>query len=161
MNEKLWLAIAFFTFLGILLKYVRPHILKIIDYNSQQIADNINSAKQARQKANNLLKEAEEYLEETKSYSKQLVIDAQNEAQKIIKDTKDQVEEEISKKTKAALSRIKMEEEKSIREFKADLIEGSINRFAEVIADDISDKEASILNKKASDDIAISLNAQK
>ncbi len=153
MDEKFWLAVSFFTFLAFLLKYVRPYLIKAIDGHSQKIAEEINAAKDARQKAEKLLEDAKEYLEESKTYSDELIFKSREEAQKIINDVKHKVEEEANKKMTAAVDRVKAEEERVIRDFKIDIIEGSINRFEEIIANEMTDQEKTAINEKSSNEI--------
>lgn len=160
MNEKFWLALAFFAFIALIVKLAKKHIMNAIDGKSQQVASEIEAAKAARIKAESALKEATQYLEDSKKYADKLLQDANIEAKKIIQDTESQIEQEVSKKTKAAISRIKMEEEKAIRDFKTDIIHGSINHFADIISNEVDGKEAQKFDDKASNDIEQALDKQ-
>src|SRR3989338_8087571 len=96
-DEKLWLAIAFFSFLALIIKYVWPLIAKALDNKSKQIAEEILQAKEMKQKA-------------------------ELEAQKLIKETEHVLKEELKKKTNAAQDRIKTEQESAIRTIKSKII---------------------------------------
>ena len=50
-NEKFWLAIAFLTFVGLIIKYVGPKITKSLDQKSKEIAEEILAAKEMKEKA--------------------------------------------------------------------------------------------------------------
>lgn len=153
-NEKFWLAIAFLTFILLMYKYARSFLIKAIDDKAKLISDEITLAKNARIKAEQALIQAENFLKESKDFGKKLISDAEKEANEIIKSSERQVEDEISKKTKAAIARIEIEEKRAIRDFKIDLVEGSINYFENNIANEVSLKESQNFNKNSSDDLA-------
>ena len=68
-NEKFWLAIAFLTFVGLIIKYVGPKITKSLDQKSKEIAEEILAAKEMKEKAAKLLATAEAYYKESLYYS--------------------------------------------------------------------------------------------
>ncbi len=122
LNEKFWLAIAFLSFLALMLKYIWPLLAKAIDSKSKKIAEEILSAKELKEKAEKLLNDAEKFYQESLSFSQKLTKDAEVEAQKLAKESKEILENELRKKTQAALDRIKLEEERTIREIKLRII---------------------------------------
>ena len=126
-DEKFWLAIAFLGFVGLILKYAMPHILGGLDEKSQQIAKDLNDAKEMKEKAKALLADAELRYQEAINFSDKLIKDSAIEAQKLLKDANDAATTEISKKMSALNNRIKQEEENAIREIKAKIIALAIN----------------------------------
>ena len=68
-NEKFWLAIAFTSFVLLILKYVRPLIIKALDNKSKQIAEEILAAKEMKEKALRLLERAEKSYEDSINFS--------------------------------------------------------------------------------------------
>ncbi|OFW80703.1 MAG: hypothetical protein A2887_05785 [Alphaproteobacteria bacterium RIFCSPLOWO2_01_FULL_40_26] len=121
-DEKLWLAIAFFSFLALIIKYVWPLIAKALDNKSKQIAEEILQAKEMKQKAEQLLADAKKYHQESITFAEKLLKDAEIEAQKLIKETEHVLKEELKKKTNAAQDRIKTEQESAIRTIKSKII---------------------------------------
>lgn len=122
LNEKFWLAIAFLSFVALMVKYVWPLLAKGIDAKSKNIAEEILAAKEMKEKAQKLLNEAEKFYQESLNFSQKLAKDAAVEAQKLAEESKQILENELKKKTSAALERIKLEEERMIREIKLKVI---------------------------------------
>jgi F-type H+-transporting ATPase subunit b len=148
LEPKFWLAISFFTFVALMIKYALPLIIKMIDDKSKQIAKDIADARNAKEEAENLLAEAKKYSEESKKYCQKLIDDAQNEAAKILADSQKSLEDEINKKTDLAKERIKNEEEKTIREIKSNIIDAAIKNVAKKAANN-SEKDAAELVERA------------
>ncbi len=126
-DEKFWLAIAFFAFATLIIKFVWPLIAKGLDNKSKKIAEDILTAKDLREKAEKLLASAEKYYQESTDFAQKLLKDAEDEAKKLAADSRDTLEKEVSKKTAAALERIKIEEESAIREIKTKIVSTAID----------------------------------
>ena len=58
-DEKFWLAVAFFTFVALMAKYVWPIIAKSLDAGSKKIAEEILAAQEMKKEAEKLLAKAE------------------------------------------------------------------------------------------------------
>ena len=149
-DEKFWLAIAFLAFAILVIKFVWPHIASALDANSKKIAEDILAAKEMKEKAEQLLKDAEKFLKESQSYAEKLTSDAEIEANKIAQDSKESLEKEVTKKTDAAISRIKSEEERMVRELKLQIVNNTIDQMSDGLSlkDDEQEKliEKSISN---------------
>jgi ATP synthase F0 subunit b len=130
-DEKFWLAIAFLAFAILLAKYVWPHIAKALDANSRKIAEDLLAAKEMKEKAEKLLKDAEKFLQESEAFATKLTSDAENEASKIAEDAQNALEEEIKKKTDSAISRIKTEEGRMTREIKIQIVNSAIDQLSQ------------------------------
>lgn len=144
-NEKFWLAIAFFSFLLLVLRYVKPMIVASIDKQSQDISDEIIAAKEMKEKASKLLSEAESFHKESLSYSKKLIAEAQEEAAKFIAQAEKDITEEVTKKTAAAHSRIQNEEERVLRQVKSAIVSTALEA--------VESEAANNLDKKHSDNL--------
>lgn len=125
-DEKFWLAIAFFTFVGLIVKLVGPKIGKALDQKSKIIAEEILQAKQARQEAQDLLEQARKTYQESIETAKNLVKQADEEAQILLQNAKDILSQEVARMTLVASQRVKYEEEIAIREIKNKIITSAI-----------------------------------
>lgn len=134
LNEKFWLAVAFFGFLLLIIKYAKPFVIKALDSKTKEIADNISSAQEMKKQAEKLLIEAEDCFEKAINSSKKLLADAEIESQKLISDSRKMAEDEVNKKTAAFLERIKTEEESVVREVKNKIINLTTKFLAESIS---------------------------
>lgn len=140
-DPKFWLAISFCIFLVLFVKYALPLILKSLDDKSLQISKDLREAEEMRKKAQNLLEEAQKYYDESVKYSQQLIHDANLESDKIMKDTKANFENEVKKKLEAAEERIKVNEERIIREIKTRIVKSAIDSIQSNV-DRIADEKA-------------------
>ncbi len=152
-DPKFWLSISFLIFLALVIKFALPKIILALDGKSKQIADQITSAKQMKEKAEQLLLVAKKHHEESLTYCQKLIADAQAEAAKLLTDSQKSLEEELAKKTDLAKERIALEEEKTIREIKSGIISAAI-KIIETKAANLSGNSAADLSKKAIIDIS-------
>ena len=129
-----------------MIKYVVPLIIKMIDAKSQKIAEDLREASKMRLEAEKLLKKSKEYYDYHIKKSDQLIKDAAIESEKLIENYKIAVEDEISKKIDVANERIKTEEGRVIRDIKSKIIESAIiaieNNLEQVADDDALDDVA-------------------
>ena len=84
LDPKFWLAISFFIFLGLMIKYALPAIIKMIDQGVKKVSNDIFQAIHAKEEAEKLLAEAEKYYQESLTLSKKLIADAEIEAANLI-----------------------------------------------------------------------------
>jgi F-type H+-transporting ATPase subunit b len=122
LNEKFWLAIAFFSFVTLVIKYFGPKISKILDDKSKSIAQDIISAKEARKKAEELLVLAQEIHQESIANAEKLISQADSESKNLLQNAQELIDQEIARMTLLASQRIKIEEEASIREIKTKIL---------------------------------------
>jgi F-type H+-transporting ATPase subunit b len=151
LNEKFWLAVAFFSFVAFLIKYAGPAIIRTLDGKSKQIAHEILEAKEMKEKAVKLLMEAEKYYQESREYSEKLVRDAELESQKLTDSIKQTTESEVSKKMAATLDRIKTAESSAIREIKNYIVSTAVSDLNRNVLQEISDQNHAQLINRATD----------
>ena len=82
-DPKFWLAISFIVFVILMIKYALPLILKGLDSKVIKITNLLIDAEDSKKKADQLLKDAEKYLEDSVKFGDQIVKDAAIESQKI------------------------------------------------------------------------------
>ena len=140
-DPKFWLAISFIVFVILMIKYALPLILKSLDSKVIKITNLLKDAEDSKKKADQLLKDAEKYLEDSVKFGDQIVKDAAIESQKITEDYIVSVKKEIAKKLSVSEERIKSSEERIVREIKSKIVESAINAIANNI-DDVADEKA-------------------
>ncbi|MBM5781978.1 MAG: ATP synthase F0 subunit B [Pelagibacterales bacterium] len=126
-DEKFWLGIAFLIVAGSIVKWVFPIIARSLDNKSKSIAEEILTAKEMKEAAERLLASAEKYYNESLAQSQKLIKDAEIEAARFLSDAQKSVNDEVSKRTSVAYDRIKLEEEKAIRDVKKAIIAAAIH----------------------------------
>ncbi len=130
-DPKFWLAIAFFTFIALVIKFARASISKSLEAKSKAIAEEILAAKEMKERATALLAKAEKYAKESESFAAKLIKDAEDEAKKFAAEAAEMVASEIAKKTAASVERIKIEEISAIREIKNRIVNSAIANLSE------------------------------
>lgn len=128
-NEKFWLALAFFTFIGFVIKIFGKKVTSALDNKSKSIAQEIITAKEARKKAEELLAQSEILYQQSIENAKKLVNDAEVEANKLMQHAQEVLNIEINKMARLASQRIKSEEESAIREIKTKIVLGAIQQL--------------------------------
>lgn len=152
-NEKFWLAIAFFTFIALVIKFAKSSIIKSLDDKSKAIAEEILAAKELKEKATKLLAAAEKFSQESSVYSAKLMKDAETEAQKFLNEAQKSAEEEVSKRTAAALERIKQEEALTIREIKNNILSSAMQSIENGALKNLDEKQSEAVFAKAAQDL--------
>lgn len=143
LDEKFWLAIAFFAFFLLLARYVFPIISKMLGDKSQDIAKELLEAKELKEKATKLLEAADKYHKESENFAKKLLEDATTEANKFLQDAQDAIAKDLEKKKAAAQVRIKYAEESALKQVQESIIASAVEEIQ---------KEAEAgLDKKQSD----------
>jgi len=152
-NEKFWLAIAFFAFIALVIKLAKSSIAKSLDDKSKAIAEEILAAKEMKERAIKLLASAEKYNSESLNYSQKLIKDAEVEAQKFLAEAQKSVEDEVAKKTAAALARIEQEQTSATRAIKNQIITSALQTFENKIANSLDEKQSDAVLARATQDL--------
>ncbi len=141
-NEKFWLGIAFLIVAGSIVKWVFPIIAKSLDNKSKAIAEEILAAKEMKETAAKLLAKAEQLYNDSLAQSQKLIKDAEIEAARFLSDAQKSVNDEVFKRTSAAYDRIKLEEEKAIRDVKKAIISAAIHTIEVESSKGLSKKDS-------------------
>lgn len=137
-DPRFWLAIAFVTFITLVIKFARSTILKSLEAKSKAIAEEILAAKEMKERAIALLAKAEKYEKESTIYAAKLLKDAEDEAQKFAAEAAEIVASEIAKKTAASIERIKIEESSAIHELKNRIVNVAISNLSENLGKELT-----------------------
>ena len=146
LNEKFWLAIAFFSFVALVIKYYGPKIANALDNKSKSIAQDIISAKEARKKAEELLVLVQEMQDKSIIDAKRLILEAESESKNLLQNAQDLINQEIARMTLLASERSKAEEEASKREIKTKILLSAIAQLQEKSALN-ADEQNKIIDK--------------
>jgi len=148
-DPKFWLAIAFLTFIGLVVKFARATISKSLEAKSKAIAEEILAAKEMKERATALLAKAEKYAQDSESFAAKLLKDAEDEAKKFAAEAAEMVNLEIAKKTAASIERIKIEEMSAIREIKSRIVNSAISELSENLSKEMTKENHDQLIAKA------------
>ncbi len=152
-DERFWLAIAFFSFVLLIVKHVVPMITKQLDSKSKEVAEELLAAKEMKENATRMLAASEERYKEAMVFSEQLIKDSVIEAQKYFEDALKLAEVEIAKKMVAVENRIKQEQESAVREIKIKIIDSAL-RAVENNLQNVQKNQSNGLITKAVNDVS-------
>ena len=145
-DEKFWLAIAFIVFIVFIYKFLGNKINSILNEKSQQIASDLLLASQAKEKAEKLLQEAQDYNQQSLKYAEKLKLDTSSELNIMYQNATLSLQQELAKITEASQKRLQEEEQIAIRKLQETIISQAI----EIVANaKISNDEQEILIVKA------------
>ena len=145
-DEKFWLAIAFIVFIVFIYKFLGNKINSILNEKSQQIASDLLLASQAKEKAEKLLQEVQDYNQQSLKYAEKLKLDTSSELNIMYQNATLSLQQELAKITEASQKRLQEEEQIAIRKVQETIISQAI----EIVANaKISNDEQEILIVKA------------
>ena len=145
-DEKFWLAIAFVVFIVFIYKFLGNKINSILNEKSQQIASDLLLASQAKEKAEKLLQEVQDYNQQSLKYAEKLKLDTSSELNIMYQNATLSLQQELAKITEASQKRLQEEEQIAIRKVQETIISQAI----EIVANaKISNDEQQILIVKA------------
>lgn len=152
-DERFWLAIAFLSFVALIVRHVAPIISKQLDAKSKQIAEELLAAKEMKEKAERMLAASEERYAEAIVFAEQVIKDSSMEAQKYFDEALKLAEAEISKKMVAVENRIKQEQERTVREIKIKIIDSAL-QVVQSNLNNVQKAQSDHLVKRAVDDVS-------
>lgn len=145
-DEKFWLAIAFVVFIVFIYKFLGNKINSILNEKSQQIASDLLLASQAKEKAEKLLQEVQDYNQQSLKYAEKLKLDTSSELNIMYQNATLSLQQELAKITEASQKRLQEEEQIAVRKVQETIISQAI----EIVANaKISNDEQQILIVKA------------
>jgi F0F1-type ATP synthase membrane subunit b/b' len=110
-DEKFWLAVSFIVFIVFIYKFLGNKINSILNEKSQQIASDLLIASQAKEKAEKLLQEAQDYNQQSLKYAEKLKLDTSSELNIMYQNATLSLQQELAKITEASQKRLQEEEQ--------------------------------------------------
>lgn len=145
-DEKFWLAVSFIIFIIFIYKFLGNKINSILNKKSQQIANDLLKASQAKEEAEKLLHEAQEYHQQSLKYAEKLKFDTSSELNIMYENATLSLQQELAKINEASQKRLQEEEQIAIRKLQETIILQAI----EIVANTkISNDQQQLLIVKA------------
>lgn len=124
MNEmqlaELWVAVAFFLFVGILVYYgVHKSIAKALDARGARIAAELDEARRLKEEAQKLVAEYKRKQREAETEAESIVSAAKAEAERLAAETRAKLEDFVARRTKMAEEKIAQAETQALADVKA------------------------------------------
>lgn len=119
-QAELWVAIAFFLFVGILLYYrVHKTIVATLDERGARIAAELDEARRLKEEAQKLVAEYKRKQREAETEAESIVAAAKAEAERLASETRAKLEDFIARRTRMAEDKIAQAETQAVADVKA------------------------------------------
>lgn len=117
---ELWVAVAFFLFVGILLYYgVHRSIAASLDARGARIAAELDEARRLKEEAQKLVAEYKRKQREAETEAEAIVTAARAEAERLASETRAKLEDFVARRTKMAEDKIAQAEIQALADVKA------------------------------------------
>jgi len=157
-NTSFIVAAATVVFCLFLLKKVFPLLGKALDDRSTQIEKDLDEALRLKEEAQALLSSYQRQHAKAEDEAKEILSNAKEQADLIVKDASKKIDEEISKRTKLAEQKIAQAENDVIRQIHDNAVDVTISAAKTLIMDNLSKDAADVVMDSAINDIGKKLH---
>ncbi len=152
-DESFVIALAFTIFIVLVAKPVFSLVTRGLDKRSDGIKDELEEAMQLKEEAQALLASYQRKQKKSMEEAEEIIAHAKLEADRIVKDAKKRVEEDIAKRTELALQKIAQAEANVFQEIRENAVDITVSAARTLIAENLSKEAAEVLVSKAIHDI--------
>ncbi|BAF90261.1 F0F1 ATP synthase subunit B [Azorhizobium caulinodans] len=132
---ELWVAVAFFVFVGILLyNGVHKALAKALDARGARIAAELDEARRLKEEAQKLVAEYKRKQREAEAEAEAIVTAAKAEAERLAAETKAKLEEFVSRRTRMAEDKIAQAEHQALADVKAFAADAAVQAAERILA---------------------------
>ena len=139
-----WMLIAFLVVFGILAKFGFPIIINMVEERKKYIDESLQSAREANEKLANIKAESDAILMEAHQQQSQILKDATETRDKIIREAKDRATAEGNRILEDARQQIVAEREKALRANREEVANLSIQVASKVIAKNLQEDKQQV-----------------
>ena len=159
MTDSDWVAIAFLTFIGILIYVKVPkRVTEALDSKAQEISKELDDARTLREEAQNLLASYQRQQAEAEAQAGSIVEQAEADAKALAEQTRVQLKEQLERRTKLAEDKIAQAETKAVEEVRALAASTAATAARAVLTDTMDDAKGAALIDADIENIKASLH---
>lgn len=145
-NTDFVVLIAFLVFVGVLVYFKVPSMLGgMLDKRADTIRGELDEARALREEAQTILAEFERKQKDVSEQAKTIVTQARTDAEAAAEHAKEELQKSIARRLQAAEDQIKSAEDSAVREVRDSAISVAVAAAAKVVADGLSEADASAL----------------
>lgn len=144
-DPTFWAGVSFFVVVIGLYKFLRGGLKTFFGVRAEKIKNKINDARKLREDTQKLLAEFEKKLHGADEEADAIVRNAQDVATRLKKETKADLDKEISKKENQALLKIKKNQDQAIQEIRNHVADISMSVTEEILTQIIEGEKANSL----------------
>ncbi len=158
-NTDFVVLIAFVVFIGILFYLKVPgKITALLDARAVRIREELDEARALRDEAQTILASYERKQREVAEQADGIISAAKTEAENAAEQAKAGIEDSIARRLQAALDRIASAEQSAVKEVRDGAVGVAVLAARQVIADNLSAKDANAMVNDAIKDVGTRLN---
>jgi F-type H+-transporting ATPase subunit b len=152
-----WVWVAFIVTFLILSKVAWPGLAKKLEERELRIADGLQKAEEAEQRARELAEKQEQLLAEARVEGQKLIADARAAAENVKNDLMQAAQEEIGAERERAKKEIGLERAKAIDELKQVTVELTLEASARLLGRELRDEDHRRLAREVVEEVATRL----
>ncbi|NDF11866.1 MAG: F0F1 ATP synthase subunit B [Proteobacteria bacterium] len=146
-DAKFWVGIAFISFIALIAKPVGRIIVAGLDKRGNRIQNDLDEAVRLREEAQALLAGYQKNQKKALSEVEEILAHARSEVARVTKETRENLEKELSRKTELAMQKIAQAETSVVQEMRDTLVDMVTQASKNVISANLSkDKAESLLS---------------
>ncbi|MBR0489249.1 MAG: F0F1 ATP synthase subunit B [Prevotella sp.] len=151
-----WMSLVFLIVLFILWKWGFPVIVKMVNDRKAFIDESLRKAHEANEKLANIQKEGESILQEAREKQAQILREAAETREAIVKKAEDKARDEGARLLADAKAQIETEKQNAIRDIRTQVAELSVQIAEKILREKLSDqKQQNELIDRLLDDISV------
>jgi F-type H+-transporting ATPase subunit b len=159
LEAELWVAVAFFIFLGILLYVGAPKLITTaLDDRGKRIAAELDEARRLKEEAEALLAEYKRKQAAADSEAQSIIESAKAEAERVAAEAKTKMEEFVARRTKMAETKIAQAEAQAVADVRAAAADAAVAAAETILTQSVKGKTADDLIAQGIRDVKAKLN---
>ncbi|MGE0183755.1 MAG: F0F1 ATP synthase subunit B [Parvularculaceae bacterium] len=158
-DTTFWVLLAFLLVIGLFWRAgVHKMIAAGLDKRAQDIADELDRARALRDEAQELLAKYQRRQREAEEEASGIIEQAKKDAQRLAAEAREKIEEQITRRTKAAEEKIARAEAQAIAEMRSQTADLAIEAAREIIGSRMDQGAQSALAERAIDELRTKLH---
>ena len=158
-TAEFWVAFAFVAFIALLIYYGVPGLVtKALDDRADAIRKELDEARRLRDEAQNLLSDYQRKAREAEEEAQVIVEQARREAEAVAQETRQSLQESVTRRTKQAEEKIARAEAQALGEVRAAAVDSAIAAAERVLKQRVSGNQADQLVDQSISDLRGKLN---
>jgi len=143
MDTTFWVAVSFVLFIALLVYYAVPRkIIQALDKRSENIKAELSEARRLREEAQSILADYQRKQRDAEAEAKDIVAQAEREAQAYAQETRQQFEEMLERRMRMADEKIARAEAQAIAEVRSRAVDASVEAAEKILAEKVDGEKA-------------------
>ncbi len=152
-NPEFWVAVAFFIFIGIILKFGYRRVVDGLDARAERIKNELDEARSLREEAQALLASYQRKQRDALKEAEEIVEHAKDEAARASTEAEAKLQEIIKRRTEMAVDKISRAEAQALQDVRNTAVDVAVEAARSLIEKNLDEKKAASLVEDSIADI--------